>query len=110
LYESSAIFFRYDPAAISDEPEPEVGQGEGYREFLFFGDVESEYRKEGEEDVETVSKEDAAKMNRTIWEEAARGWDAGRLAGVFVCPCLELKLCTLTLRSNVLTIRHVLHL
>ena len=84
LYESSAIFFRYDPAAISDEPEPEVGQGEGYREFLFFGDVESEYRKKGDENVGVVGKEDAAKMNKTIWQEAARGWEAGRLAGIFV--------------------------
>lgn len=84
LYESSAVFIRYDPAALSDEPEPDVGKGEGYREFLFFGDVESAYRKEGDEDVGTVGKEGAARMNRTIWEEAGRGWDVGRLAGIFV--------------------------
>jgi len=68
-----------------------VGQGEGYREFLFFGDVESDYRKKGDEDVGLVSKEGAAKMNKTIWEEAARGWDVGRLAGIFVCPSLREK-------------------
>ena len=105
LYESSAIFFRYDPAAISDEPEPEVGQGEGYREFLFFGDVESEYRKKGDEDVGVVGKEGAAKMNKTIWQEAARGWQAGRLAGIFV-RSRESGLVWLTYRSNVLTTRN----
>lgn len=31
-----------------------------------------------------VGKEGAAKMNKTIWQEAARGWEAGRLAGIFV--------------------------
>lgn len=84
LYESSAIFIRYDPAAISDEPEPVVGKGEGYREFLFFGDVESDYRAQGDEDVGKEGKDGAARMNRAIWEEAARGWDAGRLAAIFV--------------------------
>lgn len=78
------MFIRYDPAAISDEDDPEVGQGEGYREFLFFGDVESDYRAKGEEEVGADGKEGAARMNRAIWEEGARGWDDGRLAGIFV--------------------------
>jgi hypothetical protein len=104
LYESSAIFIRYDPAAISDDPEPEVGKGEGYREFLFFGDVESEYRKKGDEEVGVVGKEGAARMNKTIWQEAARGWRAGRLAGIFVRP-LGVGCVLADVRLNVLTIR-----
>lgn len=83
LYESSAVFIRYDPAALN-ESENETGRGEGYREFLFFGDVESDWRKEGEEDVNKANREGAEKMNKEIWREAARGWDDGRLAGVFV--------------------------
>ena len=78
------MFVRYDPAAISKEPEPEVGKGKGYREFLFFGDVSSEWRRKGDEGISTVEKDGAAKMNRTIWKEAAIGWDEGRLSAIFV--------------------------
>lgn len=86
LYESSAIFVRYDPAAI---PGPETKsranqEEEKYREFLFFGDVESEWRPKGDEEVGKLGQEGAAKMNKAIWEEAAKGWDRGRLAGIFV--------------------------
>lgn len=83
LYESSAVFIRYDPAALSDGPE-NVDTGKGLREFLFFGDVESAWRKSGDEDVSPAGKVGAARMNEAIWDEAARGWDEGRLAGVFV--------------------------
>jgi hypothetical protein len=57
-------------------------------EFLFFGDVESGWRRKGEEgyDVEHVRLADG--YNRAIWEEAARSWDAGRLAGIFVSDCV----------------------
>ena len=92
LYESSAIFVRYDPAAIpkfdgseSTSAGSSIGpDNDRYREFLFFGDVESEWRGKGDEEVEKLGQEGAAKMNKAIWEEAAKGWDKGRLAGIFV--------------------------
>jgi hypothetical protein len=104
LYESSAVFIRYDPAAISDDPEPEVGRGEGYREFLFFGDVESDYRAKGDEAVGKEGQVGAAKMNKAIWEEGARGWDAGRLAGIFVSNPVRLTGFSIHDRLNARTI------
>lgn len=86
LYESSAVFIRYDPAALLDEADRNGGDEEGYREFLFFGDLESEWRRKGEEEVNPANKHGAARMNKAIWEEAARGWDQGMLAAIFVCP------------------------
>jgi hypothetical protein len=34
--------------------------------------------------VGAEGRKGAERMNKAIWEEAARGWDAGRLAGIFV--------------------------
>lgn len=137
LYESSAVFVRYDPAAISPEAGEARGAGSsslssrssgdagngtdtgngngngngddsddnslneeaehrtadsaesrakraGFREFLFFGDVESEYRQPGEEGSMSETIQRAGEMNDEIWDEAARSWIAGSLAGVFV--------------------------
>jgi hypothetical protein len=91
---------RYDPAAIPSPNGSRSGssadststksrasqkvEDDGFREFLFFGDVESEWRGEGDEDVEKLGQEGAAKMNKAIWEEAAKGWDLKRLVGIFV--------------------------
>jgi len=91
LYESSAMFFRYDPSVMSPAasrgttPPSEQDPGPAnLREFLFFGDVESDWRQEGEEDWDVDGQQAARGYNEVIWAEAARSWDAGRLAGVFV--------------------------
>lgn len=54
------------------------------REFLFFGDVESDFRLPGEEEHDVEGRDRAREYNQAIWEEAARSWDQGRLAGIFV--------------------------
>lgn len=56
----------------------------GRREFLFFGDVESDFRLPGEEGHDVEGRDRAREYNQAIWEEAARSWDQGRLAGIFV--------------------------
>jgi hypothetical protein len=106
LYESSAIFIRYDPSSLAKskdhlsrnlnsshsarkrdraqergEDEEDIADG---REFLFFGDVESGWRGKGEEEYEKEHGRIVEGYNQAIWEEAARSWDEGRLAGVFV--------------------------
>jgi hypothetical protein len=76
------MFFRYDPSVMGAVS---GGTSRGnMREFLFFGDVESDYRGEGDEDVEVENQNRARAYNEAIWAEAAEGWEAGRLAGVFV--------------------------
>jgi hypothetical protein len=111
LYESSAVFIRYDQgsieAALGDDGEAptlrssppqsqrksQTNTGDdsldsyappGSREFLFFGDVESDYRASGDEEAHKATRSDAGRMNGEIWDEAARSWDSGRLAGIFV--------------------------
>jgi hypothetical protein len=75
------------PAGATEEQDgrrdagPQRGSG---REFLFFGDVESEWRNEGEEGYDAAGAKRAGDMCGEIWAEAARSWDEGRLAGVFV--------------------------
>lgn len=106
-YPSSAMFIRYDPAAMTEldmldsrpasptngttpfklhveqplEPHEREKQG---REFLFFGDMSSEYRSELQQDVAPEERHEAARLNKEIWKAAAKSWDDGRLAGVFV--------------------------
>lgn len=80
------MFFRYDPSVLStrsraNTPPREAGL---LREFLFFGDVESDYRRKGEEHVEVDNQAVAKAYNEAIWAKAAESWDAERLAGVFV--------------------------
>jgi len=91
VYESSAMFFRYDLGAMSatasrnttPPSDRDLGPAD-QREFLFFGDVESDWRQEGEEDWDVDGQQTARAYNEAIWTEAARSWGAGRLAGVFV--------------------------
>lgn len=59
-------------------------EGSVGREFLFFGDVESGWRAESEKHVNQEAAHTAEKLNRAIWEEAAKSFKEGRLAGVFV--------------------------
>ena len=54
------------------------------REFLFFGDVESEYRPEGKGHINVDQATEAAKLNQAIWKQAATSFSEGRLAGIFV--------------------------
>jgi len=85
VYESSAMFFRYDPSVMPSAPRAtNPPKSALLREFLFFGDVESDYRGKGDEDVEVDNQIRARAYNEAIWAEAAEGWDAGRLVGVFV--------------------------
>jgi hypothetical protein len=51
---------------------------------LFFGDVESSWRKESDKSVNADIGKTAKELNRAIWEEAAKSWNEGRLAGIFV--------------------------
>lgn len=108
LYPSSAMFIRYDPAAMTElnmldsqpsspanetstfrlqvdkpmlDPEQEAHQD---REFLFFGDLSSAYRSQLQEDVAPGERDEAARLNTEIWKAAAVSWREGRLAGVFV--------------------------
>ena len=73
-----------------DEDEEESDDDDGYttakREFLFFGDVESEWRQVGAEGYDAAGAKRAGDMCRAIWQEAATSWDEGRLAGIFVSP------------------------
>lgn len=88
------MFIRYDPLALAreshDTDSKERFERDGaarqgsQREFLFFGDVESEWRKEGEEGYDAEGAKRAGDMCREIWREAAGSWDEGRLAGIFV--------------------------
>ncbi|EIW65931.1 hypothetical protein TREMEDRAFT_35751 [Tremella mesenterica DSM 1558] len=93
-YESSAFFIRYDPETKSSIPlagHSDVkhvdttvrNSGEG-REFLFFGDVESGWRSDGELNIDQARGEESERLNRAIWDEAATSWIEGRLAGVFI--------------------------
>ena len=87
VYESSAVFVRYDPGALKEQPQAlktAKDHEEGRSEFLFFGDVESAWRAKGEEDVGETTRAKASKLNKEIWEEAARSIREGRLAGIFV--------------------------
>lgn len=98
MYESSAIFIRYDPSAMREGSEDSdhvtmeassVGLEAPHfaaREFLFFGDVESEWRKEGEEHKFPDQAKSAKSLCVEIWKEAATSWKEGRLAGIFVSP------------------------
>ncbi|ORY26323.1 low-affinity phosphodiesterase [Naematelia encephala] len=81
-YESSAMFIRYDPGSITHSQNDESAQAG--REFLFFGDLESGWRAQGEESVDVQSGQVAEEMNRAIWEEAANSWRKGKLAGIFI--------------------------
>lgn len=100
-YSSSAAFLRYDPTLLSsrpasraasqsklstppDEDKSEIDDGSAGREMLFFGDFESSWRSAGEEDVDLEAGTSAADLNEQIWKQAAKSWDQGRLAGVFV--------------------------
>ncbi|WVR06780.1 hypothetical protein IAU60_003815 [Kwoniella sp. DSM 27419] len=109
-YESSAMFIRYDPGAITKTPpstqppsptaHPPGSDGEsagvnGYkrwrheqggsgREFLFFGDVESSYRRPGEEGIDVERGKEAERMNGSIWREAAKSFNQGRLCAIFI--------------------------
>lgn len=88
-YASSAMFIRYDSIPINRMNGESVYRDEddrsnSGREFLFFGDVESEYRKEGEEGEMLEQGRQAGVLNRAIWEVAAKSWVDGRLAGIFV--------------------------
>lgn len=79
------MFIRYDPLAVSDRRESRAEDRDlTGREFLFFGDVESEYRKEGEEGVRSDLGMEAGRMNKAVWDEASRSIRDGRLAGIFV--------------------------
>lgn len=66
------------------ERRQEANQKQKQREFLFFGDVESEWRQNGEEGFNPEGAKRAGDMCREIWAEAAGSWDEGRLAGIFV--------------------------
>lgn len=97
-YDSSAVFFRYDPRLAED-----VGVE---REFLFFGDMESDWRRKGEEGHDSEGRAAAEKYNTAIWTEAAESWDVGRLAGVFASRTESHADC----RLNVHTIRTDRHI
>lgn len=54
------------------------------REFLFFGDMESEWRPDGKEDINVDGASEAGRLNKAIWAQAAQSFSEGRLAAVFV--------------------------
>lgn len=54
------------------------------KEFLFLGDMESAYRKSGENGTHQELRAKAGRLNSVIWEEAAKSWIEGRLCGIFV--------------------------
>jgi hypothetical protein len=58
--------------------------GSAGREFLFFGDLESEWRADHETEVDKDGAAAARELNRAIWEQAAVSFNEGRLAGIFV--------------------------
>lgn len=78
VYESSAIFFRYQRRGAAGS------SSQSGREFLFFGDVESDWRRQGEGGVDREGQVQARGYNGVVWHHAARVWDEDRLAGVFV--------------------------
>ncbi|WWD03318.1 hypothetical protein V865_001369 [Kwoniella europaea PYCC6329] len=91
-YESSAMFIRYDPSALTQTPPSSSshssssttkGKGKG-KEFLFFGDVESSYRNSGEEDIDIERGKEAKRLNEHIWKEASKSFKDGRLCGIFI--------------------------
>ncbi|WVQ67318.1 uncharacterized protein L199_005514 [Kwoniella botswanensis] len=91
-YESSAMFIRYDPSALTQTPPSSSshspsstteGKGKG-KEFLFFGDVESSYRNPGEEDIDIERGKEAKRLNEHIWKEASKSFKDGRLCGIFI--------------------------
>ncbi|GMK55203.1 hypothetical protein CspeluHIS016_0202590 [Cutaneotrichosporon spelunceum] len=100
-YSSSAVFIRYDPSLMPSRPasrrastmsnSQDDGEVESSsfmdsagREFLFFGDVESEWRADHETEVNKDGGAVAGVYNRAIWEQAAVSLQEGRLAGVFL--------------------------
>ncbi|BEJ16385.1 hypothetical protein CspHIS471_0509900 [Cutaneotrichosporon sp. HIS471] len=101
-YSSSATFIRYDPSLMPSRPasrrashtmsnsqddiemDSSSFMGSAGREFLFFGDVESEWRADHEMDVDKDGGAVAGAYNRAIWEQAAVSFTEGRLAGVFL--------------------------
>ena len=106
-YESSAYFFRYDPSTLQNTRSPadpslpwmtpaiREGSDEGgvageqqLREFLFFGDIESDWRREEDKSHDIPSQHRARELNGHIWQEAADSFGAGRLAGIFVSRLL----------------------
>jgi hypothetical protein len=91
-YESSAIFIRYDTTATPDAvPQPTRAEEASLRkEFLFFGDVETGWRKAGEQGVDVKAAKGANALNAVVWEEAAASIKEGRLVGIFVSlVCVE---------------------
>lgn len=109
-YGSSAFFLRYDPSVLESAPPsraasqtsalsskrnsfqanspPPLGDGDPMepmgREFLFFGDVESRWRPESQQDWGIEAGKYADEMNVKVWEQAATSVRQGRLAGIFV--------------------------
>ncbi|WWD17019.1 hypothetical protein CI109_101455 [Kwoniella shandongensis] len=105
-YDSSAMFIQCRPSGEAPKrpernPSPTIstnangnGNGNGLanrtedkdtgRQLLFFGDLESSFRKPGEEEVDAMRKDLAGEMNRTIWTQAAKSWKEGKLAGIFI--------------------------
>ncbi|OXC68333.1 hypothetical protein AYX13_03034 [Cryptococcus neoformans] len=87
-YESSGAFIRHMPLPYLS-PKPVTGvrsrrkPKEG-KEFLFLGDMESAYRKSGENGAHPELRAKAGRFNSVIWEEAARSWIEGRLCGIFI--------------------------
>ncbi|KAK6909748.1 hypothetical protein I203_103770 [Kwoniella mangroviensis CBS 8507] len=93
-YESSAMFIRYDPSALTQTPASSSsrspssttkgkGKGKG-KEFLFFGDVESSFRNPAEEDIDMERGKEAKELNEHIWKEASKSHKGGRLCGIFI--------------------------
>lgn len=68
-----------EETADSISPDAVIG-----REFLFFGDVESEYREHGKEAFDVEGGRMAHSFNTAIWQHAALSLAQGRLAGIFV--------------------------
>ena len=82
MYGSSAMFIRYDSESANTPAG--ASQADAAREFLFFGDAESDYRPKDEDNVSADHQVHAKECNEAIWTEAAESWDAGRLGAVFV--------------------------
>ncbi|KAK8864671.1 hypothetical protein IAR55_001922 [Kwoniella newhampshirensis] len=91
-YDSSAMFIRCRPdgtcpragsngngALRPRDQDPDAG-----RQVLFFGDVESSFRRPGDEDVDMDRRDLAGEMTRAIWTEAAKSWNEGMLCGIFI--------------------------
>ncbi|WVW84184.1 hypothetical protein I302_106214 [Kwoniella bestiolae CBS 10118] len=89
-YQSSAMFIRHDPSAITQSTPSTPSstsstktKGKG-REFLFFGDLESSYRSPGEQNVDVERGREAKELNDVIWKEASGTYKDGRLCGIFI--------------------------